>query len=72
MARTLTKDEIDALPTEERLDLIAALWDSLSPADVPLPESHRIALEAALQEHAADPKRTERWDDVLDSVFRKR
>jgi putative addiction module component (TIGR02574 family) len=72
MARSLTKDDIAERGAAERLDLIAALWDSLSPSDIPLPESHRIAIDAALEEHAADPSGAQQWSDVRDELFPKK
>src|ERR1043165_7767581 len=45
LARTLTKDEIFDLPVDERLHLIETLWDSIDPHEIPLPESHRRALD---------------------------
>jgi putative addiction module component (TIGR02574 family) len=69
MARSLTKDDIAELGTAERLDLIAALWDSLSPSDIPLPESHRKAIDAALEEHAADPAGAQQLHDGAEEEF---
>ena len=72
MARTLTKDEISKLPTGDRLDLIAELWDSLSPSDVPVPESHRRAVDEALSDYRRDPDAGQSWDDVKKDLRRKK
>jgi len=72
VARTLTKDDIARLPASERLNLISELWDSLSPTEVPLPESHRRALDEALEEYARDPDTGEAWESVRDALFRKK
>ena len=72
MARTLTKDEISSLPVEERLELIATLWDSIPPNEVAVPESHRRALDAALQDYERDPDAGRSWEEVRDELFPKR
>ena len=72
MARTLTKDEILDLPVEERLHLIETLWDSIDPHQLPLPESHRRALDEALEEYRHDPEEGQPWDDVRNELFPKR
>jgi putative addiction module component (TIGR02574 family) len=72
VARTLTKDDIARLPASERRDLISDLWDSLSPADVPVPDSHRRALDEALEEYASDPEAGEGWPSVRDKLFPKK
>ncbi len=72
MARPLTKEEIDKLPASERLDLISELWDSLSPSEIPLPESHRRAVDEALEDYAHDPDAGEAWESVRDELFQKK
>ena len=59
--------ELDRLTVGERLDLIAAIWDSIpeSVAEHPLPESHRRELERRLEAADADPGRGIPWEDVL-------
>lgn len=72
MARTLSKDDIAKLPVAERLDLISELWDSLSPDSVPVPESHRRALDEALDDSASNPDAGQSWQEVRDELFRKK
>lgn len=72
MAKTLTRDEIFSLPIEERLELIATLWDSIPPDQLPLPEAHRRALDEALQEYERDPDAGQSWHEVRDELFPKR
>lgn len=69
MARTLTKDEIFDLSVEERIDLIETLWDSIDPNQLPLPESHRHALDEALAD-SRDEGRP--WDEVRNELFPRR
>ena len=72
MARTLTKDEIIDLPVEERLQLIETLWDSIDTDNLALPESHRRALDKALDDYSRDPDEGRSWDDVRGELFPKR
>jgi len=72
MAHTLSRDDIAKLPAAERLDLISELWDSLSPDKVPVPESHRRALDEALSEYEFDPNGGQSWQEVRDELFRKK
>lgn len=53
--------KILALPVEERLHLIALIWESLSskPEEIPINDEHRRILEERLAEHELDP------DDVV-------
>lgn len=64
MARTLTKDEISALPVPERLELLEIIWDSLASDEIPVPESHKRALDAALDDLERDPNASETWENV--------
>jgi putative addiction module component (TIGR02574 family) len=72
MTRTLTKDEIFDLPVSERLHLIESLWESINPNDLPVPESHQRALDAALADYRRNPDEGRSWDEVRDELFPKR
>lgn len=72
MGRTLTKDEILHLPVEERLELIATLWDSIPADKMPVPESHRRALDEAIAEYQRDSDAGQAWQEVRDELFPKR
>jgi putative addiction module component (TIGR02574 family) len=71
MSKAMPK--IDKLTTEERLELIERLWDSLcdNPSAVPLTEAQRKELDRRLD----DLERTGivgiPWDEVVDQI-RKR
>jgi putative addiction module component (TIGR02574 family) len=72
MTRTLTKEEIFELPVEARLHLIETIWDSMSPMDVAVPESHKRALDAALEDFRHDPDSGDSWDEVRSDFTRQR
>jgi putative addiction module component (TIGR02574 family) len=72
VARTLTKEEISALPVADRIELIGDLWDSLDPQSLPVPESHRRALDEALLDCAENPDAGESWDRIRNELFPKK
>jgi putative addiction module component (TIGR02574 family) len=71
MPRTLSKAEIFELPVEERLLLIETLWDSIETNELPLPESHRRALDESLADYKRDPAAGSSWSDVRDELIPK-
>jgi putative addiction module component (TIGR02574 family) len=66
MAPTLQELGIERLSPAERLDLIAAIWDSLSDSleELPMPEWHRRELERRLAACEADPTAGSTWEEV--------
>lgn len=56
--------DISRLTPKERLDLIGELWDSLSPADVPLTPAHKAELDRRLASFDADRRDAINWEDV--------
>jgi len=62
-------DEILRLPVEERLDLLAQVWDSVAadPSRVPVPEWHKEELDRRLAD--PNPERLS-WDDVQSRFLR--
>ncbi len=69
VARTLSKEEIFDLSAQERLHLIESLWDSLSPADVPVPEWHRQLIEQRLDDHRRNPDDSVSWEALEGELF---
>jgi putative addiction module component (TIGR02574 family) len=69
VARTLTREEIFELPAEERLNLMDSLWDSLTPADVPLEQWQQRLLDERLEAHEHDPEAARPWEDIRDEIF---
>lgn len=69
MGRTLSKEEIFELSTEERLHLIESLWDSLSPDDVPVPGWHEEILEERLEDHRRNPDDSVSWEELKNELF---
>jgi putative addiction module component (TIGR02574 family) len=72
MSLTLAEFGIDRLNTQQRLELIGLLWDSL-PDDVPYspPDWHLRELERRIAAADADPAAAEPWQAVLARLSRK-
>ena len=60
-------EEIVRLEPTERLELISAVWESLSPSDLPLNESDRALLDARLADMELNPNDQSSWDDSVHS-----
>ena len=70
----MTKPALDLgkLTRDERLELLEELWDSLTPADIPLTPAQAKELDRREARHHADPKRGRPWREVLDEIERRR
>ena len=72
MAQPLNTEEISRLSVEERLRLINMLWDSIDdPETLPVPDSHRRALDEALEDYERDPEAGQSWEEVCGELFPK-
>ncbi len=69
MMKPLTRDEILEMPVSERLRLIETLWDSIDANDLPVPESHLLALDAAFADYERNPDEGSSWDEVREELF---
>ena len=57
-------EQIVRLEPTERLELISAVWESLSPHDLPVTETERALLDARLADMESNPNDQSSWDDV--------
>lgn len=69
MTRAMTREEISEMSAQERLDLIEALWDSLAPEEVPVPDWHKRILRERLAEHERDPDEGISLEDLRRDLF---
>ena len=62
--------EILKLPVEQRLRLVELIWESLrsTPADLPLSEAHRAAIDQELADHRREPDDVLTLDQVLTGI----
>jgi putative addiction module component (TIGR02574 family) len=66
MTRTDLEREILRLPVEERLELAAAIWESVeeAPSQAPLPEWQRQILDERIAMDDESPDAGSPWDEV--------
>ena len=62
------------LPVEERLELVGAIWDSLSevPEAVELTDAQRMELDRRLEAYRLDPSEGSPWSEVKDRILKGR
>jgi putative addiction module component (TIGR02574 family) len=67
VARTI--DELVALPVEDRLRVVAAVWDSLpEQSGLPVSPAHRAELNRRIDAYEANPDDLLTWDQVLECM----
>ena len=62
---------IVSLNPSDRLELIGALWDSLSPNDLPVTDAERALLDARLADMEANPDDQSPWPEVKTRLERR-
>lgn len=60
------------LPPTERLELIEALWDTLSPDDLPVTDEERGILDQRMSEMEASPNDERPWTEVKERIDKRR
>lgn len=70
MSSILKKLGIDTMGVDERLELIGAIWESLSanPETLPVPEHHRVELRRRMAEFEADGDPGRPLKEVFDEI----
>lgn len=61
---TMTLDDITRLSPQERIALIAQLWDSLAEGDLPLTQAQRDELERRLARLDAERAEAVSWETL--------
>jgi putative addiction module component (TIGR02574 family) len=56
--------EITSLSPADRLELVGAVWDTLSPDDLPVTEAERALLDARLADMESSPDDQSPWPEV--------
>lgn len=56
--------KVVSLSPAERLELIGAVWDSLSPDDLPVTDAEKALLDARIADMERDPDDQSPWPDV--------
>jgi putative addiction module component (TIGR02574 family) len=66
---TRTIDELCALPVDERLKVVTAVWDSLpEETAVPISPEQRAELNRRLDAYEANPEQVLTWNQVLEQL----
>jgi putative addiction module component (TIGR02574 family) len=69
------RDQVIALPVDEKIDLIMDAWDSITPEDFfPLSEAQKTELDKRLAEYEHDPSSAIPWERAkveLQARYRK-
>jgi len=69
---SLSSDELARLSPEERLSLIGELWDSLTDAEIPLPQSQQAELARRLASLNEDRTQSVTWEQLRAELARRR
>jgi putative addiction module component (TIGR02574 family) len=56
--------KVVSLSPAERLELIGAVWDSLSPNDLPVTDAERALLDSRIADMERNPEDQSSWPDV--------
>jgi putative addiction module component (TIGR02574 family) len=56
--------KVVSLSPAERLELIGAVWDSLSPEDIPVTDAEKLLLDARIADVEHNPGDESAWPDV--------
>lgn len=54
----------ESISTADRLELIGAVWDTLSPDDLPVTDAERALLDARLADMERNPDDQSPWPEV--------
>jgi putative addiction module component (TIGR02574 family) len=65
-------EEARRLSPRDRLQLIEALWDSLSDEDIPVTAEERALLDSRLSDLEANPSDQSPWSDVKTRLEQRR
>ena len=60
--------DISGLTSEERLELLGDIWDSLAPEEVPVTEAQRSELDRRLDDLEQDGDLGIPWEEVLRQI----
>ena len=64
MVSTALLSQVRTLSVADRLELIGALWETLSPGDTPVTHEEMALLDARLADLEANPGAHEDWPEV--------
>ena len=62
--------KITSLSPADRIELIGAVWDSLSPNDLSVTDAERAVLDARIADMEANPNDQSPWPEVKERLAR--
>ena len=70
MTNAMTVEQVVRLPIDERLAVIADIWETIVAEDAVLPVSDELGaeFERRLAEHAAHPESARAWSAIRDDA----
>jgi putative addiction module component (TIGR02574 family) len=68
-------DEARRLSVDERIELVAAIWDTVAEdantAALPVSDSHRLELNRRLEDRQKNPAAESSWSEVTDRLSKR-
>ena len=62
-------DQVMSLPSDEKIDLVMELWESIPEADwPPVPEEQILEAERRLEAIRNDPSQTSPWREAMERI----
>jgi putative addiction module component (TIGR02574 family) len=62
-------DQVMSLPSDEKIDLVMELWESIPEADwPPVPEERILEAERRLEEIRNDPSQASPWREAMERI----
>jgi putative addiction module component (TIGR02574 family) len=65
------RNQVKALSTEEKADLLDAVWESLEADALSLTEAQRAELDRRIERHEQNPSDVIPWEQVRAGLFKK-
>ncbi|WP_084766337.1 addiction module protein [Nitrococcus mobilis] len=63
--------QVKCLSAAERLELIEAVWETLSPDDVPVTEKEKLLLDARISDAENNPEDQSPWTEARERLQRQ-
>ncbi|MDP1774420.1 MAG: addiction module protein [Methylobacter sp.] len=62
--------QVKTLSVAERIELIGAVWETLSPDDVPMSEEEKVLLDTRLADMELNPRDQSLWSEAQERLKR--
>ena len=65
-------DEVLGLPPSERVEVLDAVWETLSPEDLPVTSEERALLDARMADLESHPQDQSAWSEVRSRLEKRK